>query len=193
MREAGMGAALIYVVGASGSGKDSLMRYARERLCTVPGICFAHRYITRPAGAGGENHVALTEEEFTARCQARLFALHWESHGLRYGIGIELNQWLSKGVTVVVNGSREYLHEAWKRYPEMLPVHIEVGHDVLRERLLSRGRETPAQVEKRLERNQGLQSSGFHGTVIPNNETLDVAGEALVDLIRKCSGAFECA
>jgi ribose 1,5-bisphosphokinase len=193
MREAGMGAALIYVVGASGSGKDSLMRYARERLCTDPGICFAHRYITRPAGAGGENHVALTEEEFAARCQARLFALHWESHGLRYGIGIELNQWLGKGVTVVVNGSREYLHEAWKRYPEMLPVHIEVAHDVLRERLLSRGRETPAQVEKRLERNRGLQSCGFHGTVIPNNEALDVAGEALVDLIRKCSGAFACA
>lgn len=184
---------LIYVVGASGSGKDSLMRYARERLCTEPGICFAHRYITRPAGAGGENHVALTEEEFAARRQARLFALHWESHGLRYGIGIELNQWLAKGVTVVINGSREYLPEAWKRYPEMLPVHIEVAHDVLRERLLSRGRETPDQIEKRLERNCALQSAGLHGTVISNNETLDVAGNELVELIRKCSGVYACA
>lgn len=169
------------------------MRYARERLCTESSICFAHRYITRPAGAGGENHVELTEEEFTARCQAGLFALHWESHELRYGIGIELNQWLDKGVTVVVNGSREYLREAWNRYPEMLPVYIEVAHDVLRERLLSRGRETPAQVKKRLERNCSLQSLGLHGTVIRNNGPLDVAGEALVNLIRKSSGAPACA
>lgn len=181
------------MVGASGSGKDSLMRYARERLCTDPGICFARRYITRSAGAGGENHVELTKEEFTARCQAGLLALHWESHDLRYGVGIERNQWLGKGVAVVVNGPREYLREAWKRYPKMLPVYIEVAYDVLRQRLLSRSRETPAQVNKRLERNRGLQSCKLHGTVIRNNGPLDVVGEALVDLIQKSSGAPACA
>lgn len=169
------------------------MRYARERLCTESSICFAHRYITRPAGAGGENHVELTEEEFTARCQAGLFALHWESHDLRYGIGIELNQWLGKGVTVVINGSREYMRDVCKLYPETLPVYIEVAHDVLRERLLFRGRETPAQVKERLERNRDLQSCGLHATVISNNGPLDFAGEALVDLIRKSSGAPACA
>ncbi len=51
-----MKARLIYVMGASGSGKDSLMRYAREKLAKHSNIVFAHRYITRPADAGGENH-----------------------------------------------------------------------------------------------------------------------------------------
>ena len=39
---------LIYVMGPSGAGKDSLLGYARERLAEQP-LVFAHRYITRPA------------------------------------------------------------------------------------------------------------------------------------------------
>lgn len=32
---------LFYVIGPSGSGKDSLMRYGRERLAAHPGAVFA--------------------------------------------------------------------------------------------------------------------------------------------------------
>ena len=122
-----MTARLIYVVGASGSGKDSLMSYARSRLANESQVVFAHRYITRSADAGGENHVALTQEEFDSRRRAGLMAMHWESHGHAYGLGIEVNQWLAKGITVVVNGSREYLETAAQRYPELVPVWIEVS------------------------------------------------------------------
>ncbi len=58
------------------------MRYAREKLAAEQGICFAHRYITRAADAGGENHVALSPEEFATRRKARLFALSWRSMSL---------------------------------------------------------------------------------------------------------------
>jgi len=147
---------LIYVMGASGSGKDSLMRYAREKLARHPNIVFAHRYITRPADAGGENHVSLSPDEFASRAAAGLFALHWQSHGHHYGIGIEINQWLANGATVIVNGSREYLPHVVSRYGDVVPLLIEVSPDVLRERLLRRGRETREQVEKRLQRHQDL-------------------------------------
>lgn len=135
-----MTARLIYVVGASGSGKDSLMSYARSRLANESQVVFAHRYITRSADAGGENHVALTQEEFDSRRRAGLMAMHWESHGHAYGLGIEVNQWLAKGITVVVNGSREYLETAAQRYPELVPVWVEVSPEVLRARLQARGR-----------------------------------------------------
>ncbi|PKM33735.1 MAG: phosphonate metabolism protein/1,5-bisphosphokinase (PRPP-forming) PhnN [Gammaproteobacteria bacterium HGW-Gammaproteobacteria-12] len=184
---------LIYVVGASGSGKDSLMRYAREKLAAEQGICFAHRYITRAADAGGENHVALSPEEFATRRKARLFALSWRSHELSYGIGIEINQWLAKGVAVVVNGSRGYLAEARQNYPEIVPVYIEVPEALLRERLLARGRESVEQIEQRLSRNKALQPQRQQDRVIINDGSLETAGDALVELIRRLSGARACA
>lgn len=188
-----MRAPLIYVVGASGSGKDSLMHYARRKLAGEPGVVFAHRYITRPADAGGENHVALGTEEFTARREARLFAMHWHSHGHAYGIGIEINQWLAKGVAVVVNGSRAYLSEARRSYPELLPVRIEVSPVVLRQRLLERGRETLEEIEQRLARHEILQAGELHGEIIRNDTHLEEAGDALVALIHRRCGISACA
>jgi ribose 1,5-bisphosphokinase len=156
-------------------------------------VVFAHRYITRPADAGGENHVALSDEEFQARLSARLFALHWHSHGHAYGIGIEINQWLAKGVTVVVNGSRAYLSEARRAYPELLPVWIEVSPQVLRQRLLKRGRETAEEIKRRLARHQNLRDGKPGGEVIRNDGRLEEAGDALVALIRRRSGISACA
>lgn len=178
-----MTARLIYVVGASGSGKDSLMSYARSRLANESQVVFAHRYITRSADAGGENHVALTQEEFDSRRRAGLMAMHWESHGHTYGLGIEVNQWLAKGITVVINGSREYLEEARQRYPELLPVTIDVATDVLRARLLARGREDAASVEQRLRRHETLQRQPLPGVRIQNNGLVEAAGDELVRLI----------
>lgn len=59
---------LFYVVGASGVGKDTLIRHARDALRpNAHHIVFAHRYITRPVDAGGENPIALTQAEFALR------------------------------------------------------------------------------------------------------------------------------
>ena len=188
MREvAAMNARLIYVVGASGSGKDSLMSYARNCLATESQVVFAHRYITRAADAGGENHVALTQVEFDSRLRAGLMAMHWKSHGNAYGLGIEVNQWLSKGITVVVNGSREYLETAAQRYPELMSVWVEVSQEVLRTRLLARDRESAEEIEKRLARSPKEPSLGRHSELIRNDGELRVAGDTLVDLIRRCN------
>lgn len=184
-----MTARLIYVVGASGSGKDSLMSYARNRLANESQVVFAHRYITRSADAGGENHVALTQEEFDSRRRAGLMAMHWESHGHAYGLGIEVNQWLAKGITVVVNGSREYLETAAQRYPELVPVWVEVSPEVLRARLQARGREGAEEIEKRLARAPKNQVLGRRGELIRNDGELCLAGDTLVNLIRHGSGS----
>jgi ribose 1,5-bisphosphokinase len=187
-----MQARLIYVVGPSGSGKDSLLRYARERLADEPGVVFAHRYITRAADAGGENHVALTRAEFNTRLRNRLFALAWESHGHAYGVGIEINQWLAMGATVVVNGSREYMVEAVRRFPELLAVTIAVPAEVLRERLLARGREDGPAIEQRLERHRLMQSQAGAGHVIANDGPLARGGQALMTLVRAHAGQPLC-
>jgi ribose 1,5-bisphosphokinase len=174
---------LFYVIGASGCGKDSLMRYAREQLAAHKDVVFAHRYITRPVELHGENHIALNEREFAARLEAGLFAMHWDSHGLRYGIGREINIWLAKGCNVVLNGSRAYLDEARRRYPELIAVMVTVEADVLAARLRSRGRESEAEIAERLARAKRFARPGGYVETIENNRELSLAGERFVALL----------
>lgn len=182
-----MKAHLIYIMGASGSGKDSLIEFARRSLTVEQRVVFVHRYITRPAETGGENHVALTSEEFALRKQERLFALQWESHGNYYGIGIEINQWLDKGLSVVVNGSRKYLPEVRRLYPEAVPVLIDVSIDTLRDRLLRRGRESEDEITERLGRNSIFRDQYEDSIRICNNGPLEEGGAELVALIQRYS------
>lgn len=176
---------LFYLIGPSGAGKDSLIRYARGRITDAP-VLFAHRYITRPADAGGENHVAVTPEEFARLRSAGAFALDWCGNGLAYGIGIEIGTWLTAGMSVIVNGSRAYLDEAIRRYPKLCPVLIEVSEQVLAERLRVRGRETPVAIDKRLARNRTLTDlQHAEMVVIRNDGHLADAGDALIDLITR--------
>lgn len=181
-----MGGRLVYLIGASGSGKDSLLTYARAHLDGESGVVFAHRYITRPHDAGGENHVALTEAEFAARLSKRLFAMHWDGHGHRYGIGCEINHWLAKGLTVVMNGSREYLPEARRHYRELEAVLVSVSPSVLAERLRARGREDEGAIARRVERATAYaEPAGIHYR-IANDDALEEAGEAFVRFLTAC-------
>jgi ribose 1,5-bisphosphokinase len=184
---------LYYVIGPSGSGKDSLMRYARERLAGNPGMVFAHRYITRPVELQGENHIALTENEFDARLAAGLFAMQWNSHGLRYGIGRELDIWLTKGCKVVMNGSREYLQQARDRYPELAAVWVAVSSEVLEARLQARGRENAAQIAARVARAAQFRLDGGGAYVVDNDGPLEQGGEQLLALIGGKLKAASCA
>ena len=175
---------LFYLIGPSGAGKDSLISYARRRVQEEGSIIFAHRYITRPPQATGENHVALSEKEFSTRLAKGFFALHWQSHGCRYGIGIEINYWLAEDCDVVVNGSRAYLPRARNLYPQLKVLLIAVSDAELERRLQMRGRETEEMIQSRLASNRRLETGLLHGdipvTVIPNDGLLEKAGELLV-------------
>ncbi|ARU31836.1 phosphonate metabolism protein/1,5-bisphosphokinase (PRPP-forming) PhnN [Sulfuriferula sp. AH1] len=188
-----MSGVLLYVIGPSGSGKDSLMLHARRSLEQDSSVVFAHRYITRPHDAGGENHVALSEAEFDSRMARKLFPMHWRSHGVRYGIGCEINQWLAKGLIVVMNGSRAYLQQASKNYPELMPLLIEVSADVLRGRLQSRGRETGSEIDARLMRAEEFKTLQHPSLLrFRNDAPLDETGPAFVELIRSKTRVIKC-
>jgi ribose 1,5-bisphosphokinase len=175
---------LFYVVGASGSGKDSLIAYARTRIEGERQIVFAHRYITRSAEAPGENHVALSAREFQLRRKRGLFALHWEAHGQGYAVGIEIDSWLEKGLDVVVNGSRAYLPRARQRYARIVPVLVTVDVAVLRQRLSDRKRETEAEIALRLQRAQQFPAIDMTAVrVVHNNGTLEQGGQGLLNLL----------
>src|SRR5262249_19316409 len=92
-------------------------------------VVFAHRYVTRTLGADRHDEIELAEAEFLARQRRRLFAMHWERAGVRYGIGMEINYWLAIGLRGVGRGSRAYLPQAIADYPEMTVVWLGGGTD----------------------------------------------------------------
>ncbi|MEP8959355.1 ribose 1,5-bisphosphokinase [Enterobacter mori] len=173
---------LIWLMGPSGSGKDSLLSALRQQ--EHARLLVAHRYITRAANAGSENHIALSEQEFFTRAGQNLLALSWHANGFYYGVGIEIDLWLHAGFDVLVNGSRAHLPQARSRYEAaLLPICLAVSPEILRNRLQTRGRESAKEIDQRLERAARYTPSGCH--VLNNDGSLLQSVETFLTLIRQ--------
>lgn len=160
---------LVLVVGPSGVGKDTLMDGAKAVLAGDPGVVFPRREITRPAEAGGENHVPIGEAEFAAREAAGGYALAWRAHGLAYGVSVDIDADLLEGRTVVVNVSRQVLAAARSRYRALRVVSITAEPQILAQRLRDRGREAEAEIASRLARAEPLEVAGDDVVVVRND------------------------
>tara|TARA_R110001583_G_scaffold120_4_gene1195 strand:+ start:25 stop:504 length:480 start_codon:yes stop_codon:yes gene_type:complete len=154
----------------------------------------ANRYICRDWQSGNENHIQLSEAEFQRRQQLGFFSLDWQANGLRYGIGKEIDLWLEKGQNVLVNGSREYLPTAMTIYgKDLVPVLIKVETDILRQRLINRGRESLPDIEARLTRTQQQFASSKAKEpldqchIINNNTNIDDAVLQLISYLNSLS------
>ncbi len=180
-------AELFYIIGGSGAGKDSLIQYVQEHIHENIPVNFVRRYITRAADAGGEHHIAITPAEYSSMEAQGRFAMSWFSHDTYYGISNEIDHWMSSGIGVVMNGSRGYLRQAAEKYPDIVPVLISVEPDILCERLFARGRESYKQIEKRIAQAISLERTVAHPRLlrIENNNALEEAGEALLNIITK--------
>ena len=182
--KAGLGR-LFYIMGASGAGKDTLLRGCREGSTDDVRTLVAHRYITRKPDGGTERHIWLSDTEFAQRVAIDAFAMHWSANGFRYGIGREIDQWLARGGQVLVNGSRGYLDEARSHYGDTLvPVLIRVDPDRLQQRLVMRGRECADQIDARIRRARELeQQLPSDCLVIENNGNVEDAVSNLLAAI----------
>ncbi len=140
------------VVGPSGAGKDTLINEAERVLKADPRFCFIRRYITRPADSGGEDHIALSKEEFRTKSGIGAFALTWTAHELSYGVPTEVFGLTGRGTHVICNLSRGALPEAEDLFARFAVVHVTAPPDVLAERLAGRKREDADAIRRRLER-----------------------------------------
>ncbi len=175
---------LVYVMGPSGVGKDSVLDWLKAHAPAKPVVHFARRTVTRPLHAGGEDHEALPVDCFEQQAQVDAFALHWQANGLRYGVRHGQLAPLQQGQWVLVNGSRGHLPQALSAYPEMTVVHITARPDTLRQRLTARGRETEVEVQARLQR--ALEFTAPPGAhCIANDGRLQEAGLALLGMLAR--------
>jgi ribose 1,5-bisphosphokinase len=174
---------LFLVVGPSGVGKDSIIAGAAECLRGNRRIVFARRVITRPATAGGEDHIALSPTEFAERRDGGRLMLHWHAHGLDYGLPRELAAALAAGSSVVANVSRTVVDEARDHLAPVSVVAVSASSETLAARLAGRGRESAADIASRLRRASAVPANADF--VIDNDGSLDEAIRRFVAVLRK--------
>lgn len=175
---------LVLVVGPSGVGKDTLLDGAKAALAGDPRAVFPQRQITRPAEAGGEDHVPVGEAEFAAREAAGGYALAWRAHGLAYGVLLDIDADLAAGRTVVVNVSRQVLDAARARYGAVRVVSITAEPRVLAQRLRDRAREDETGIAERLARAKAFEVTGEDVVVVRNDGPPQEGVAQLVAAIR---------
>lgn len=157
------------------------MERAREGLAGDARFRFVRREITRAAGAGGEDHIAVSPEVFAARRAAGGYALAWEAHGLGYGIPADIAGDLEAGLVVVANVSRGVLVEASRRFAARV-LEITAPVEVLARRLASRGRESEADVAARLARAVALPA-GLDVVRVVNDGAVEVGVERVLAVL----------
>ena len=176
---------LFFVVGPSGVGKDTLLQWVATRLPDNAGLVFARRSITRPAHAS-EAHEALAQHEFRRRAESGQFCMMWQANNTCYGIGRGIEADLKAGRDVVVNGSREYIPQLRRLFPEAQILWIAADPELIRQRIEDRQRETGAALEIRLQRIAQFSAEETDGiTRINNSGPIDVAGNQLLEIFQR--------
>lgn len=174
---------LVYVIGPSGAGKDSVLEGLRLGGMLNGSAHWAKRSITRASSAQGEQHEALEPNEFHVQCLNHAFAMHWSANGLHYGIRHRELDALKGDRWVFVNGSRAWLAQLLAAWPSATVVHIGAAPEVLAHRLSARGRETAEQVRARLAREVPMSLPG-DCICIENNGSLQDAVISLVTALQ---------
>jgi ribose 1,5-bisphosphokinase len=172
---------LIYVMGPSGAGKDSLLEWLRNRLPAASPVHFARRTIDRPLQAEGEQHESVDAANFDSLRDSNAFALHWLANGRQYGVRHCELQPLQKQDWVLVNGSRAHLVQVLRDFEGMNVLHISASADILRARLLARGRESPEAIEARVQRSVAFDIEPRSRVIrLLNDSSLETAGAELM-------------
>jgi phosphonate metabolism protein PhnN/1,5-bisphosphokinase (PRPP-forming) len=175
---------LVLVVGPSGAGKDAVMMGAKAILAGDSSIVFPRRFVTRLSNPDAEDHVSLTEMEFTLAVAEGAFALWWRAHGNSYGIGRFIKSHLDSGATVVVNCSRASAADAYERFSNVTVAEISAPEDVLVARIVARGRETPDQARERVQRKVPDYPAGVRVVRIANDGPLERAVARFCEVLK---------
>ena len=177
----------VFVCGASGAGKDSVMAWVAEHLRNSPGIVFTRRMVTRAAHTGSD-HDAVTPAQFAELQGAGALAWQWYAHGFSYGIAGCYAQCVQRGDLVVVNGSREHASALVDRSDVRL-VQIVVDAQELARRLQRRGRDAPHEMAHRMARNGQFSALRSDYTIVNQQSVADAGQQLLAYLQGLTAGA----
>lgn len=174
---------LFFVVGPSGAGKDTLMRWVKERTAARGDIVFAQRTITRPVHES-EGHEVVSTEEYWRLAALGHFSMTWQANGLHYGIRRGIEAELKCGRDVVVNGSREYVPSLRMHFPNARVIWVDAEEKLIRERIAVRQRESGAALLRRIDRVERFRYPEDEDIIrLDNSGPIEVAGARLMEIL----------
>ncbi len=134
---------LVLIVGASGVGKDTLLRSIRNKT----NANFLKRYITRKPDENEENYY-IDSDAFESLERDGFFISTWQAHANKYAIA--KNQ-IIHGLNII-SISRGTIKDFENAFEHVTTIEITLPKDVLYERLKNRARESEEEIQKRLNR-----------------------------------------
>lgn len=183
---------IIVITAPSGSGKTTLVK---RLLAACPHLCFSISACTRKPREGevhGRDYYFYTEAEFKQLIAEDAF-VEWEMvySGKYYGtLKSELKRIWDAGNNPLVDIDVQGALAVSDKYKDnSLTIFIEAPSlEVLRERLLKRGTETPQTLEERIDkaRTELTFAKKFHKIII--NENLETATNELVQVVVDYTG-----
>jgi ribose 1,5-bisphosphokinase len=111
--------------------------------------------------------------------------VHWNAHGLSYGIPATVHAHIGSGGVALVNGSRAALPDIRAAFGKIVIIHVTARPEILAERLAGRGRESEADILRRLQR-ATIDVPGCEDWVeIDNSGALETAAAIFLQTIRR--------
>ena len=182
----------IFVVsGPAGAGKGSVLAGVREVRRDL-GLCIsATTRAPRSGETDGVSYFFLDEREFRARVEAGEFVEWAEVHGNLYGtLKSEVDRCLQSS-SLVLEIDVQGAFMVREQYPDAVLVFIAPpSMEVLRERLVHRGSETPETLERRMADAVGeMEMAARYNETVVNDDLSVAVGEVLAIMARYESDA----
>ena len=184
---------LFVISGPSGAGKGTLVERVRA---SRPDLGLTVSATTREPRAGevdGVNYYFLTDDEFSARVEAGDFIEWAQVHDHRYGtLASEVDRNFATGQSLILEIDVQGALAVKERFPESVLIFIEPPSlDILKERLIGRGSETPESLALRLHTAEGeMQLRDRYDEIVVNDDLASATDELLAVLNRHERNGF---
>jgi guanylate kinase len=178
-------ARVFVITGPSGVGKGTLIRGLMERVPKLELSVSATTRAPRPGERDGVDYHFLTREQFDQKVTDGAFVEHADYAGRSYGtLRSELEARVREGVPVVLEIEVQGARQVRAAMPEAVQVFIAPPSlPALRTRLVGRGTDDAAEVERRLQvAEQELQARSEFAHVVVNDR-LDEALDGLTAIV----------
>ena len=165
---------IVLIVGASGVGKDSLLKKIKLEIDAN----FVKRYITRIPDENESNYY-VDEKAFEVLKNSNYFVSTWSAHKNNYAIAKEH---IKDGLNII-SISRSAIKDFEEYFNHVTTINITVPKDILIQRLEKRGRESKEEIESRLNRHYS-QIEARNLIDFDNSKDLKTSSKKLIELLK---------